>query len=98
MGKAIDLLHSAFTQINDASELFLDYENVMNIFEPLYEQHPEFQEYMDFYKEEKEGNIIGSRQCMSCSFRQRKEIGKPLKCASNLRRLPVELQDSLLSM
>jgi hypothetical protein len=61
MGKAIDLLHSAFTQINDAPELFLDYEYVMNIFEPLYEQLPEFQEYMDFYKEEKEGNVIGSR-------------------------------------
>ena len=39
---------------------FLDYEYVMNIFEPLYKQLPEFQEYMDFYKEEKEGNMIGS--------------------------------------
>jgi hypothetical protein len=60
MGKAIDLLHSAFTQINDAPELFLDYKYVMNIIEPLYKQLPEFQEYMDFYKEEKEGNVIGS--------------------------------------
>ena len=32
----------------------------MTIFEQLYEQLPKFSDYMDYYKEEKEGNIIGS--------------------------------------
>ncbi len=40
--------------------MFLDYEFVMTIFELLYEQLPEFSTYMDYYREEKEGNVIGS--------------------------------------
>jgi len=32
----------------------------MTIFEPLYEQLPKFSDYMDYYKEEKEGHVISS--------------------------------------
>jgi hypothetical protein len=59
MGRAIDLLHDAFIKIRDNSKSFLDYEFIMTIFEPLYEQLPEFSTYMDYYREEKEGNVIG---------------------------------------
>jgi hypothetical protein len=60
MGRAIDLLHVAFIKVREEPQLILDYEFIMTIFEPLYEQLPEFSDYMDYYKEEKEGNVIGS--------------------------------------
>ena len=60
MGRAIDLLHNAFIKVRDNPKLFLDYEFIMTIFEPLYEQLPEFSTFMDYYREEKEGNVIGS--------------------------------------
>ncbi len=60
MGRAIDLLYSAFAKIQGNGSLFLDYEFIMTIFEPLYSKLPEFEEYMNYYKEEKEGNVVGS--------------------------------------
>jgi hypothetical protein len=60
MGCAIDLLHADFVKVREEPQLILDYEFIMTIFEPLYEQLPEFSDYMDYYKEEKEGNVIGS--------------------------------------
>ena len=58
MGRAIDMLHSAFIKIQDAPSLFLDFEYVMHIFESLYDELPEFKDYMDYFKEEREGNVI----------------------------------------
>jgi len=55
MGRAIDLLNSAFLKICDKPELLLDYEFVMNIFQPLYRQLPEFCDYIDYFKEHKGG-------------------------------------------
>jgi hypothetical protein len=60
MGRAYDLLHSACLEIQDSPELFLDYEYVMNVFQPLYDDLPELEEYLDYYKEDKMGNVIGS--------------------------------------
>jgi hypothetical protein len=60
MGRAIDMLHSAFIEVQDAPSLFFDFEYVMHIFEPLYDKLPEFKHYMDYFKEEREGNVIGS--------------------------------------
>ena len=54
------MLHSAFLKIYDKTKSLLDYEFVMNIFQPLYHQLPEFHDYMDYFKEQKEGTVIGS--------------------------------------
>ena len=60
MGRAVDLLHSTFRRICNKPKLLLNYEFVMNTFQPLYHQLPEFHDYMDYFKEQKEGNVIGS--------------------------------------
>jgi hypothetical protein len=60
MGRAIDLLHTAFTDILEEPSLLLDYEFVMNIFQPLYNDLPEFEEFLEFYREDKVGNVHGS--------------------------------------
>ena len=60
MGKVIDMLHSAFIKIQDEPPLLLDFEYIMHIFEPLYDELPEFKDYMDYFKEEQEGNVICS--------------------------------------
>jgi hypothetical protein len=60
MGRAIDLLHAAFTDILEEPSLLLDYEFVMNIFQPLYNDLPEFEEFLEFYREDKVGNVHGS--------------------------------------
>ena len=60
MGLAIDLLHAAFIKVREEPKLILDYEFIMTIFEPFYEQLPKFSDYMDYYKEEKERHVIGS--------------------------------------
>ena len=65
MGRAINLLHSAFLKIHNKPELLLDYEFVINIFQPLFCQLPEFHDYMDYFKEQKEGNVIGSPSCQN---------------------------------
>ena len=69
MGRVIDLLHSAFLKICDKPKLLLDYEFVMNIFQPLYHQLPEFHDYIDYFKEQKKGECywvfkaVGSCSC-----------------------------------
>ena len=50
------MLHSAFLKIRNKPELLLDYE-------PLYCQLPDFHDYMDYFKEQKEWNVIGSSNC-----------------------------------
>jgi hypothetical protein len=62
MGCAIDLLHSAFVKIQSDGALLLDYDFVMKIFCPIYSDLPEFEEYISYYFENKEGNIVGSVQ------------------------------------
>ena len=48
MSKAIDLLHTAFKKVAKDGRHFLDYNFIMNIFQPLYEQLPELRDYLDF--------------------------------------------------
>jgi hypothetical protein len=62
VGCAIDLLHSAFVKIQSDGALLLDYDFVMKIFCPIYSDLPEFEEYISYYFENKEGNIFGSVQ------------------------------------
>ncbi len=62
MGCAIDLLHSAFVKIQSDGALLLDYDFIMKIFCPLYSDLPEFEGYISYYFENKEGNIVGSVQ------------------------------------
>ena len=50
----MDLLHSAFVKIQADLTLMLDYDFILKIFSPLYKDLPEFEAYMDYYKEEKE--------------------------------------------
>jgi hypothetical protein len=49
MGCAIDLLHSAFVEIQSDGSLLLDYDFVLKIFCPLYSDLPEFEEYISYY-------------------------------------------------
>jgi hypothetical protein len=63
MGRAIDLLHSAFLKIHNKPDLLLHYKFVMNIFQPLYCQLPEFCDYMDYAKEQKGGMLLGLQSC-----------------------------------
>jgi hypothetical protein len=45
MGRAIDLLHIAFKKVAKDGHHFLDYNFIMNIFQPLYEQSPDLRKY-----------------------------------------------------
>ena len=60
MGRAIDLLHSAFIKIESDVALLLDCDLIMKIFCPLYSDLPEFEEYILYYFENKKGNVVGS--------------------------------------
>ena len=53
MGRAIDLLHVAFSKVQEDPSLLLDYDFIMNIFEPLYGDLPELEEFLEFYREDK---------------------------------------------
>ena len=63
----MDLLHSAFVKIQADPTLMLDYYFILTIFSPLYKDLPEFEAYMDYYKEEKEGNILGLTKAKDCA-------------------------------
>lgn len=43
MNRAINLLLSAFIEVQQDAELLLDYDFMIPIFEPLYERLPEFE-------------------------------------------------------
>jgi len=60
MGHVIDILYNVFCEIKDCGELFLDLDFMMNIISTLYEQLLEFKEYLDYFIEQKETNVIGS--------------------------------------
>ncbi len=62
MGRVIDLLYGAYDEIKLNGKLLMDYECMMNIFMPLHDDLPEFQEYMEYFFEQKESNVIGSLQ------------------------------------
>ena len=105
MGRAINLLHSAFLKICDKPKLLLDYEFDMNIFQPLYHQLPEFHDYMDYFKQHKEGNVIGSSnlsdrvlvidKAMSELFWPTKQHN--LKTTKFCHELAVDVTDTLLT-
>jgi len=60
MGRAVDLMYNAFVEVESDGELMLDEDFIMNIFSPLYAELPELKEYLTYYFEEKESNVIGS--------------------------------------
>jgi hypothetical protein len=60
MGRAVDLMYNAFVEVESDGELMLDEDFMMNIFSPLYAELPELKEYLTYYFEEKESNVIGS--------------------------------------
>ena len=59
MGIAVDMLYNAFVRIQDNHPLFLDYEFIVTIFNPLY-SIPEFAGNMNYNNEEKNSNVIGA--------------------------------------
>ncbi len=62
MGRAINLLHDAFVEIQSDGLLLLDQDFIMNIFSLLYEEIPPLKQYLNYHFEEKEGNVIGSNK------------------------------------
>ena len=66
MGHATDLLCGAFVKVQMNPELLLQENYIMSIFLPLFNQLPELKEYLDYYKEEKEGNAISSMKPSDC--------------------------------
>ena len=59
MGRAVDLMYNAFVEVESDGELMLDEDFRMNILSPLYAELPELKEYLTYYFEEKESNVIG---------------------------------------
>jgi hypothetical protein len=47
MGRAIDLMYDAFSEVESNGELMLDEDFIMRIFSPLYGEPPEFEEYLE---------------------------------------------------
>jgi hypothetical protein len=47
-------------EVESDGELMLDEDFIMNILSPLYAELPELKEYLTYYFEEKESNVIGS--------------------------------------
>ena len=62
MGRVIDLLHDAMLKVQSDGSILLHYDFIMNIFSPLRSRLPEFDQYLDFYVEEKQGNVVGSQK------------------------------------
>ena len=59
MSVICDLVYDAFALIEEDGEKLLDEEFIMNIFSPLYNQLPEFEEYLTWYFEEKASYPVG---------------------------------------
>ena len=60
MPRSLDLAYQAFIAIQADGDKFLDEEFMMNIFQPLYQDVPELEEYLTYYFEEKESNPVGT--------------------------------------
>jgi len=46
--------------VESDGEKMLDEDFIMNIFSPLYAEIPELEEYLTYFFEEKESNVVGS--------------------------------------
>jgi len=60
MGKVVDLLHDAMLKVQSDGSLLMDYDFIMNIFSPLRNELPKLDDYLNYYLEEKEGDVVGS--------------------------------------
>ena len=60
MRRVIVLMCDAFLEVELNGELMLDEDFIMGIFSPLYVELPEFEQYLTYFFEEKESNVIGS--------------------------------------
>jgi hypothetical protein len=70
MSRVINIIYDfAKDLLADGSKL-LDDDFMLNLFSPLYEELPEFKQYMTYYMEEKECNIMGSsaKESKSCCW------------------------------
>jgi hypothetical protein len=82
MGRAVDLMYNAFAEVESDGELMLDEDFIMNIFSPLYAELPELKEYLTYYFEENESNVIGScshRDCVLAIDLAKCEVFYPTK-------------------
>ncbi len=59
MGRAVDLMYDAFVKVEPYGELMTDEDFIMGIFSPLYAELPELEEYLTYFLEGKESNVIG---------------------------------------
>ena len=62
MGRVINLLHAALSEIQTDDSLMLDYEYVMSFFQPFCNDLPEFESYMRYFLEEKSVHAVGSKR------------------------------------
>ena len=60
MGKALHILHDAFTQVQEGGKFLLDHSFMMSIFLDLYKEIPKLKNYLEYEFEEKQGNVYGS--------------------------------------
>ena len=61
MYRANDCLYNALVEIQADGALMIDEDYMMNIFSSLYEDLPELEQYLNYYFEEKELNVVGSK-------------------------------------
>ena len=66
MGHTMNLLYGAFVEVQMNPELLLQEDFIMSIFSLLFNQLPELKEYLDYYEEENEGNVIGLMKPSNC--------------------------------
>jgi hypothetical protein len=66
MGRAVDLMYNTSVEVESDGELMLDEDVIMNILSPLYAELHELKEYITYYFEEKESNVIESCSQGNC--------------------------------
>jgi hypothetical protein len=60
MSRVINIIHNFAKELLADGSKLLDDDFMLNLFSPLYEELPELEQYMTYYMEEKECNIMGS--------------------------------------
>ena len=59
MGRAVNLMYDASVEVESNRELMLNEDYIMGIFAPLYHELPELEEYLAYFAEAKESNVVG---------------------------------------
>eukprot|EP00957_Ditylum_brightwellii_P104845 7991290-Ditylum_brightwellii.AAC.1 len=77
MDRSIDAVYDAFLEVQLHGSKMLDEKCIMNIFSPFYEELPKLEDYITYYFEEKELNVIGSctkKDCVLAVDKARAEL------------------------